>query len=156
MVKLAGAENNTGFTVEVNGETFVKVFDKDGRSVLVKEDETQEYLDNGYRDTPLDINLTVSNFVQALERVKDTAIQYVDELEEDGFIDPDDQKAGYVLQTAVAEANKIFDQLVADVAYKYPIRQGESVTLVDGDGKEIQVDPSQVEDYKAEGFKESK
>lgn len=145
---------NSTTTASVN-EGLVELFDYAGDSIFVPESAAENWISKkGFRRTKFDIEGTASELISFLEAAVPAVSDYVSGVVEDGVIDPSDE-ANYF--TAVKAMSKVFDlwnQLQADISRKYAVVNAAGVAMLSPEGEEATVDPNQVNDFKAKGWKE--
>jgi hypothetical protein len=156
----AGAEStlphSTATDALVNAPGEVTLYSIDGRALRVSEADVDAWLRDGYRWTKADPKTSAAELASAFAAAHAAIDVYVEGVINDGAIDSADSAAQATAEAAMRHVEVTWNQLQLDLFALYPVRQGESVLLVDENSREFEVDPNQAADYTDQGYKKVK
>lgn len=137
---------------ELNAPHDVTLYHPNGKSITVGADDVAFWLDQGFRQSKADPEATVAELKALFPEALDTVLRWVQGVTTDGVIDPADDAAQATAQLAMRRLETVWGQLVRDIEALYPITQGQAVQMQTADGTTVDIDPSQVEHYTAQGW----
>ena len=143
-------------THPVKDDVTVKVF-KGALTAQVPESAVPDMLKEGWLTHSAD---DIPGLVTEVQHFAGQVAQNIDKFAKDvvqkGHIDTADG----ALYSASLTARKVLDEriesLLRVVHGSFPMKQGEPIQMTSPEGGTRQVDPSQVEEFKAQGFKEDR
>lgn len=154
MATFSEIESKVGMKAEVSHPELVAVFDSNNNKLFVHPEVAQDLLNQGYRNAPLDVRATLSEFVAIAEAAIKAVEEFIEGVISDNEINTSDESAAVTAGFAMGKLMQVYNGLMADTYKTYPVVQGESIKLVGEDGKETQADPNQLDDFLKKGFKQ--
>lgn len=136
----------------VNAPATTTIYAPDGEAVQVQSDRVETWIRKGYSLTNTDPALLLADFKTAWKAAAEPVDAFVKAVQADGHIDAGDQAALATAQAGLEHAVQAFNRLLTAVQATYPVKQGETVTMAK-DGVTIDIDPNQVDQYRAEGYR---
>lgn len=145
--------HSAGVEAELNAPHDVTLYHPSGKSFTVGAADVAFWLDQGFRQSKADPEATVAELKALFPEALDAVLRWVRGVTEDGQIDPSDDAAYATAQLAMRRLEVTWGQLVRDIEALYPVAQGQAVQMQTTDGRTVDVDPAQVADYQAQGWK---
>lgn len=152
MAGMSEVKNEVGMSAEVTRNELVVVYDSNNNELFVRPEVAQDLLSQGYRNAPLDVRATLSDFVSFADAAVEAVEEFVNGVISDNNIDTSDVSAQATATFAMSKLFQIYKQLISDIYKTYPVVQGEGVKMLNEDGKETEVDGNQLDDYLAKGY----
>lgn len=143
----------TSTSAAVASQGTVQLFNDEGAVLFVLEDQVSYWVDRGFRKTKFDIQGSLSELTSYMEAAMSAVNIFVEGVESDGSIDASDDGNKAAAEVAFTKVFDTWISLYADISRKYPNTQATGVKLVNLDGTETEVDPSQVDFHIEKGFK---
>jgi hypothetical protein len=143
-------QNATTMAAQVNAPARQTIYSEDGMAVDVPLEDVQYWLSKLVKADP---RTALDEALVHLRAIEPAMQSFVDTALGDGYIDRNEAAEFATVQTAVARFNEAWSQVVNAVTVLVPLSEDVPVVAVRGDGVETQVDPNQVEEYRAQGFK---
>ena len=151
-MKLSAIPHDATAEAAINDpNALLTLYAPDGEAIQVQASKEAAWLTRGFSRTQADPETTLAALELALKEAPKAVRAYVKGVLHDGQIDPADTAAQATAYTALELVTQLWGQLVADLHRRYPMRQGEAVTLT-RDGASMTVDPGQAEAYIEEGW----
>lgn len=147
-------EHQAAAEAEVNAPAIAltPLFDVTGRVIYTPDEDVELRLSQGWTRAKLDLGTIKAEIPQLATEVGRLAVQYIEEVERDGYIDTTDQATYAALQQATSSLMGRIGRSVDVLNMRYQPRAYEGARMV-RDGEEIRVDPGQIAEFEAQGFK---
>lgn len=115
--------HETSATFEINGVKIVELFSGDQKSIFVRENEVDAYLQRGYFRDAVDIRATMTELVAALKDAPGPIEAWVEGVMEDSEINTSDQAAAATAERVLGNITDLYEKLYRTINQFYPVAQ---------------------------------
>lgn len=136
----------------VNGVVKVPLWDRNGKQIEVAAADVAHFIAAGFSQAPLDPALALVEVMAAHKAMGEAIELYANGCITDGVVDHADESARAALSVAVALFGDALQRMTVAIDATYPRIEGDPVAMVDEEGTERPVDPTQVDFYTAKGW----